>query len=209
MMMNDYFERVKQQRNWVPLAIAGAGLVANYFANKEANAANVSMQQDANAMNYRIAKEQMGFQADMSNTAHQREVDDLRKAGLNPNLSAGGNGSSTPSGASATMQAAQVRAPEIAPSSLQIASLLQDQERIKLEKQSLDTQKAESAARIAKGLTDQELTKMKTILAQKGIVKAELEGEAAEVLQRMIDFLKRKMHYNSPKKPKININPPR
>lgn len=45
------------------------------------------------------ANKQMRFQQYMSNTAHQREVADLRKAGLNPILSAtGGAGSSTPSG---------------------------------------------------------------------------------------------------------------
>lgn len=76
-----------------PLLDVGAkifgGLLGKSSAKKQ-NQANLAM-----------AREQMAFQERMSNTAHQREVKDLRSAGLNPILSAGGKGASSPGGASA------------------------------------------------------------------------------------------------------------
>lgn len=52
-----------------------------------------------NAWSAEQAQKQMDFQREMSNTAHQREVADLKAAGLNPVLSAN-SGASVPNGAS-------------------------------------------------------------------------------------------------------------
>lgn len=116
-------------------------------------------------------------------SAHQTEVADLRKAGLNPYLTTQGKGSGVGSGTAPGIVAPKIEMPDIFSMGTSLKQLELAEERLNLDKQN-------SAAGIAKTLSDTDLNKMKKILMQKGMIKAELEGEASSVLKRMLKFLK-------------------
>jgi len=72
---------------WLPAAMIASGVASNLATN---------------VVNARMARDQQKFQERMANTAHQREMVDLRRANINPALR-GLSGAETPVGARAEM----------------------------------------------------------------------------------------------------------
>lgn len=136
-------------------------------------------QKDANEKNLQLGREQMAFQERMSSTAHQRQVEDLRKAGLNPILSSN-SGASSPAGAAPTMQNTMEG---FGAAAGEINKNMIDRDRVKLEKVQTDLNIAKNKEELANMRAIRDKTNMETKVMSKGIPEADIKNRGYDLLK--------------------------
>ena len=160
-----------------PLGIANTigGTTGNEMKSLIPGIGDAMAQTEANKANLRESALNRRFQENMSNTAYQRAMADMKKAGLNPTLAFMQGGASSPSGSTATVQSAsKTRLADMAlKATTGIGALSQQATGLEQQKTMNESSIKLNASAAAKNVADAEKTRVDT----KGLGKKAAEGD--------------------------------
>lgn len=180
-----------------------AGGLINKSAQSSANRTNVNIMRETNEFNAKEAQLNRDFQVRQSNSAYQRAMQDMKKAGLNPMLAYSLGGASTPSGGQATASGTTVQAETMGDALSQAFHSAQEARRLKSELKLQDanlTNVKETTAKIASDKKKVDADRKKTELETKILKKEEPISSIKEKAGRLVEDKVLPVATNSAKK---------
>lgn len=154
---------------------------AEFAGNAVSGMGSPSLQHHANQTNKEQNWEFFSANERLQNNAHQREVADLKLAGLNPILSAtGGSGAGAPSGGSQSLVAPEINMPDLMAYGISLKQLEQKDIELGQGQQKVNNDTDLTKSTMVKNLTDNELKKLEALQTKQGLVGKMLGTEQVE-----------------------------
>lgn len=139
-----------------------------------------------------VMAQQMGFQERMANTAHQREVQDLRAAGLNPILSAGGSGAPSPAGAGAQIPDFGSIAGQVVGSAAEMVRLRNEFNQAQASVRNMDASAQKQTAE-----TLYTMSNMKNLASSRQLVDMQREFMSVQKAQAQLELARTRRQFNT------------
>lgn len=164
----------------------GAGIQAG--SQSETNSYNLKIARENLDFNEREAQKTRDYQTLMSNTSHQREVADLKAAGLNPLLSANA-GASSPAGATASAPPTPTMVNPFA--NLDLGGMLRDLAQLDMQRAQTQADVRVKDAQAAKTISDTSMDPTRKALMLQQVEESKYRSHPNSVDQLMTRYLDR------------------